>query len=74
MIRSWRTHPQNCQNVKGCRRNMTDAGTIKAIHPVAANLQRLSSQRIRKLKQLLRPTLVIKNQQSHMSSKPTQEH
>ncbi len=53
---------------------MTDAGTIKAIHPVAANLQRLSSQRIRKLKQLLRPTLVIKNQQSQMSSKPTQEH
>ena len=52
---------------------MTDAGTIKAIHPVAANLQRLSSQRIRKLKQLLRPTLVIKNQQSHMSSKPTQK-
>ena len=71
MIRSWRTHPQNCQNVKGCRRNMTEAGTIKAIHPVAANLQRLSSQRVRKLKQLLRPTLVIKNQHSQMSSKPT---
>ena len=28
MIRSWRTHPQNCQNVKGCRRNMTAAGTL----------------------------------------------
>ena len=53
---------------------MTAAGTIKAIHPVVANLQKLSSQRIRKLKRLLRPTLVIKNQHSQMSSKPTQEH
>ena len=55
-----------CRNDKG--------NPSGGIHPVAANLQRLSSQRIRKLKQLLRPTLVIKNQHSQMSSKPTQEH